>query len=550
MKYLFLVFFALLSVVALAQIPTNGLIGGWPFTGNANDMSGSGNNGTVVGALLTADRFGNANCAYKFNGINDHIMMQSAGPTGPVSRSVSFWARTTNTVIQIGLDYGSAVNGGIFQILFNYNCQGVGVDNSTAALIRGNTTLTDNNWHHIVAVLNAATGAQLGNIAFYVDAVLQTSITCFVTSTTSVANSNSAFPIAIGRGSSAAVRPFNGDLDDFYFYNRPLSVSEVQALYNYMPCAAAPLTPAPVIGNNLLCSGVAQVFSVAPVSGAISYTWSLPNGWSGTSAGNTISVVPNTGAGSISVAAINPCGQSPFSTLFVSAAALPAVSLSGNFAICSNGVATLTASGAGSYSWSTGSQAPVITVSPSATTIYTVWGVSAGCSNMAVQQVSVSNAPAPVIQVNGPPTACPGVVVNMGAGGASVYTWQPGNLSGFFVAVSLTATTVYTVTGTDNNGCMGTGLYTQLVEVCTGLPQAGADQPEALLYPNPSNSVVVVRNSGFGKLEMYNAQGACMHTAAITGAEHTIDLSGFGNGLYFIRLSGNKGAVVKTLLKQ
>ncbi len=41
-----------------SYVPTNGLVGYWPFNGNANDESGSGNNGTVNGATLTTDRFG------------------------------------------------------------------------------------------------------------------------------------------------------------------------------------------------------------------------------------------------------------------------------------------------------------------------------------------------------------------------------------------------------------------------------------------------------------------------------------------------------------
>ena len=44
----------------------SGLVGYWPFCGNANDISGSGNNGTVNGATLTADRFGNSNKAFYF----------------------------------------------------------------------------------------------------------------------------------------------------------------------------------------------------------------------------------------------------------------------------------------------------------------------------------------------------------------------------------------------------------------------------------------------------------------------------------------------------
>ena len=56
-----------------SYVPTQGLVGYWPFSGNANDLSGNNNNGTVNGATLTTDRFGNANSAYSFNGINQKI---------------------------------------------------------------------------------------------------------------------------------------------------------------------------------------------------------------------------------------------------------------------------------------------------------------------------------------------------------------------------------------------------------------------------------------------------------------------------------------------
>ena len=44
-----------------AYVPTDGLVGWWPFNGNANDECGHGNNGTVTGATLTEDRFGGCN---------------------------------------------------------------------------------------------------------------------------------------------------------------------------------------------------------------------------------------------------------------------------------------------------------------------------------------------------------------------------------------------------------------------------------------------------------------------------------------------------------
>ena len=58
-------------------VPTNGLVGWWPFNGNANDESGNGNHGTVNGAMLTNDRFENKNLAYDFSELNSFISFKS-----------------------------------------------------------------------------------------------------------------------------------------------------------------------------------------------------------------------------------------------------------------------------------------------------------------------------------------------------------------------------------------------------------------------------------------------------------------------------------------
>ena len=68
-----LCFFAC-SFLAIAQVPTyvptSGLVGWWPFNGNANDQSGNGLNGVVTAATLAADRNNVPNAAYYFNGVN------------------------------------------------------------------------------------------------------------------------------------------------------------------------------------------------------------------------------------------------------------------------------------------------------------------------------------------------------------------------------------------------------------------------------------------------------------------------------------------------
>ena len=76
---------------------TAGLIAYYPFNGNANDMSGNGNNGSVAGATLSEDRFGNPDSAYYFDG-NDYINIgQLPQLQGAQGITVSCWVRRTSS---------------------------------------------------------------------------------------------------------------------------------------------------------------------------------------------------------------------------------------------------------------------------------------------------------------------------------------------------------------------------------------------------------------------------------------------------------------------
>lgn len=164
---------------AFAQIPTNGLIGHWDFSGNANDISGNGNDGTVSGATLTPDRFGNANSAYLFNGSTDYIQMLNAAVSGNIDRTVCFWAKTSFTGEMVPFDYGDPTSGGgTFQIQFNNGCNGIGLDVANGVITKSNNSVLDNNWHHFALVLDANNGTQVNQIIIYQDGVLLTSITC------------------------------------------------------------------------------------------------------------------------------------------------------------------------------------------------------------------------------------------------------------------------------------------------------------------------------------------------------------------------------------
>jgi sugar lactone lactonase YvrE len=79
---------------------------------------------------------------------------------------------------------------------------------------------------------------------------------------------------------------------------------------------SAPATPGTIHGNASVCYGNSGIYSVAPVSGATSYTWTLPHGWNGTSTTDTI--IATTGvSGNISVTANNSFGTSPAQSIHV-----------------------------------------------------------------------------------------------------------------------------------------------------------------------------------------------------------------------------------------
>jgi hypothetical protein len=92
---LFLVLaFAIVSIGSASADLNDGLVAYYPFNGNANDESGNGYNGTVDGATLTTDRFGNASSAYYFDGKDDFIYAPvNINPDIMPSMTMSAWVR-------------------------------------------------------------------------------------------------------------------------------------------------------------------------------------------------------------------------------------------------------------------------------------------------------------------------------------------------------------------------------------------------------------------------------------------------------------------------
>ena len=216
---------------SFAQVPnyvsTNGLVGWWPFNGNANDESGNGNNGTVGGATLTTDRNGNSNQAYNFN--SNYIEVLSSPTLNITQGTINFWAVSSSNTVMYPIkknNYVGAVNSqlsiafntsNLLSLKYNSNCQaGVGWSQFGGS----NPTLTNGSWHMVTTTFAST-------VKVYIDGVL-------ITTSTPPNNNvdNCTGDLQFGREWSTNPNYFIGKLDDIGIWNRALTQQEITNLYN------------------------------------------------------------------------------------------------------------------------------------------------------------------------------------------------------------------------------------------------------------------------------------------------------------------------------
>ncbi len=239
-------------------------------------------------------------------------------------------------------------------------------------------------------------------------------------------------------------------------------------------------TVAAVSSSSLICSGGTATLTA---NGATNYTWT---------AGplTTSYIISPTTATTYTVIGVNAGGCSNTATITqnVSTSTI-SISITGQGAICSGASATLTASGATSYLWSSGISNG-ISFTPLATQVYTVTATNAGgCTKTSTAGIIVN--PKPVITATTSSSLlCSGSSATLTAAGASNYTWTAGP-SGAAYIITPSGNTVYTVTGVDANGCSNTAVITQNVSVCAGIKTLNTSN-YFNVYPNPTHGSLLV----------------------------------------------------------
>ncbi|MFC5269924.1 T9SS type A sorting domain-containing protein [Adhaeribacter terreus] len=257
----------------------------------------------------------------------------------------------------------------------------------------------------------------------------------------------------------------------------------------------APVQPGAITGNAVACSGLAQTYSVAPVTGASTYTWTLPAGWSGTSTTNSISVTAGSGGGTISVVASNGCGSSSAQTLAVTTSTIPATpgAITGNTSVCVNSTNTYSVpavTGANSYTWTlpsgwsgtSSSNSINVTAGTASGTISVVATNACGNSSAATLAISLNSTPAQPGSITGPTNLCQGSAGTysvVAVPGATSYNWTlPSGWSGTSNTNSISATAGSAggnITVSATNSCGTSTVQTLAVTATAGLPaQPGA----------------------------------------------------------------------------
>ena len=238
------------------------------------------------------------------------------------------------------------------------------------------------------------------------------------------------------------------------------------------------VNPIPVITSSpiTICAGTPGSLTAG---GASTYSWSPATGLSPTT-GSAVSANPPATT-TYTVTGTSAAGCSATTSVTVTVNPIPVTAVTSP-TICPGQTATLTASGATSYSWTAGLSATTgasVTGSPATTTSYTVTGTSLGCSSTAVATITIGGSIVPTVNS---PTICAGQTATLTASNATTFSWTAGlsSTSGATVTGSPTTTTSYTVTGTAG-GCTGTAVATITVNplpvitvpaiaICAGTP--------------------------------------------------------------------------------
>lgn len=200
------------------QIPA-GLVTYYPFNGNTKDYGTEKNDLTVSGAITTADRNGNPNGAYYFNGASFMQKLSPTGlPMGTTPRTICGWFNKASSIGEYIVGYGSFTTSQGNGLVVSDTVTGMfGVSDDVTIFHEG----FRNQWMHLCGTYNST------NVEVYENGVLRVSA---LKTWSTVAGPS----LEVGRRLDG-VANFTGDLDEIRIYNRVLSLAEIRTLSGAYP---------------------------------------------------------------------------------------------------------------------------------------------------------------------------------------------------------------------------------------------------------------------------------------------------------------------------
>ena len=156
-----------------------------------------------------------------------------------------------------------------------------------------------------------------------------------------------------------------------------------RGLWSISPACVALSQPTVSAATGSLCSGTSTKVDLVTQDKGASISWSLPAGWTWTGTDTSRLVSPSS-TGALTITALNNCGDSKKTFLPLQVVHTPTLHINAtSTTVCSGERVELLVIGGPKPSWSTGDLTTNITLTPTASAVYTVTSSIAGCTGTA-----------------------------------------------------------------------------------------------------------------------------------------------------------------------
>lgn len=355
-----------------------------------------------------------------------------------------------------------------------------------------------------------------------------------------------------GTGGSYSWTPGNGTTATFTT-SPASSTLFVVAGTNSLNCTASAQVPVVVdqplplnvsASSTLVCSGASVNLNA---SGSTSYSWT-----NGPATANYL--VNQTAAVSVyTVTGYNTTNTCTATRTIAIAAVIPNVNVTTPVSMCVGGTATVTATGANTYTFNgtpTGST-NVFYPAPAQTSTLILTAntssLSTSCLSTRSVVVNVNQLPTLNIALTKTTAICKGNTNTLTASGAVTYTWATNGSTATAITVSPNVTTIYSVTGTDANGCQNGVQVQMIVSGCNGVMENNF--ANVTVYPNPNNGQFFVKSESAVTLVLNNAIGQQIQTVTLNKDNgFSVEIKDLAKGVYYLRVANDTEQLYYTRL--